>query len=229
MLSCVMKRSQTSRYSTRGSRRVSGGAGLSESTHTMPLSVWTTQAAMVWYSLTYPVTTPFTTRYAPGLQKQGVGGGPLHISFFKLNLVSSEKKGLSSDLVVKSAFPALANWVTSFQEWTLSTCARRMESHEVHMHARSDTHGHVLWSYGHSHWDSGRLISPSHTCSLSLKRSGPFLATGDWVLGSILGEIRTANLTSCLRSLCSNIYRDIQGPSDERHFHGASKPIRRPD
>lgn len=91
MLSCVMKRSQTSRYSTRGSRRVSGGAGLSESTHTMPLSVWTTQAAMVRYSLTYPVTTPFTTRYAPGLQKQG-GGGALHISFFKLNLVYSEKK-----------------------------------------------------------------------------------------------------------------------------------------
>lgn len=59
----------------------------------MPLSVWTAQPAMVRYSLTYPVTTPFTTRYAPGLQNQGGrGGGPLHISFFKLNLVSSEKR-----------------------------------------------------------------------------------------------------------------------------------------
>lgn len=227
MLSCVMKRSQTSRYSTRGSRRVSGGAGLSESTHTMPLSVWTTQAAMVRYSLTYPVTTPFTTRYAPGLQKQG-GGGLCIFLFSSWTWSTQRKKGPSGDLVVKSAFPALANWVTSFQEWTLSTCAWRMELHEVHMHAPSDTHGHMLWSYRHSHRDSGRLISPSHTCSLSLKRSGTFLATGDWALGSIFREIRTANLTSRPRSLCSDIYRDIQGPSDERHFHGASKPIRRP-
>lgn len=89
MLSCVMKRSQTLRYSTRGSRRVSGGVGLCESIHTMPLSVWTAQPAMVRFSLTYPVTTPFTTRYAPGLQKRG-GPGPLHISFFKLD--SSEKR-----------------------------------------------------------------------------------------------------------------------------------------
>lgn len=89
MLSCVMKRSQTLRYSTGGSGRVSGGVGLCESTHTMPLSVWTAQPAMVRYSLTYPVTTPFTTRYAPGLQKQG-GPGLRIFLFFKPD--SSERK-----------------------------------------------------------------------------------------------------------------------------------------
>lgn len=94
MLSCVMKRSQTSRYSTRGSRRVSGGAGLSESTHTMPLSVWTTQAAMVRYSLTYPVTTPFTTRYAPGLQKQGGGGSAYFFFQAELGLLREKKARL---------------------------------------------------------------------------------------------------------------------------------------
>ena len=168
MLSCVMRRGQTSRYSTGGSRRVSGGVGLCESTHTMPLSVWTTQAAMVRYSLTYPVTTPFTTRYAPGLQKRWGGGLCIFLfSSWTWSPQRKKKKGPSGDLVVKSAFPALANWVTSFQDWTLSTCARHMESHEAHMHARPDTRGHVLRSYGRSRRDSGRLISRSHTCSLS--------------------------------------------------------------
>lgn len=45
MLSCAMKRSQTLRCSKRGSRGVSGGVGLCESTHTMPLSVWTASAS----------------------------------------------------------------------------------------------------------------------------------------------------------------------------------------
>ena len=93
MLSCVMRRGQTSRYSTGGSRRVSGGVGLCESTHTMPLSVWTTQAAMVRYSLTYPVTTPFTTRYAPGLQKQWGGGASAYFFFqAELGLLREKKK-----------------------------------------------------------------------------------------------------------------------------------------
>ncbi|KAK5852730.1 hypothetical protein PBY51_006575 [Eleginops maclovinus] len=45
---------------------------------------------MVRYSLTYPVTTPFTTRYAPGLQKQG-GPGLRIFLLFELDSVSSEK------------------------------------------------------------------------------------------------------------------------------------------
>lgn len=112
MLSCVMKRSQTLRYSTRGSRRVSGGVGLCESTHTMPLSVWTAQPTMVRFSLTYPVTTPFTTRYAPGLQKRGGPG----LCIFLFSSWTPQRKGPSGDLVVKSTFPALANTAISFQE-----------------------------------------------------------------------------------------------------------------
>lgn len=66
MLSCVMKRSQTSGCCMKDREFAVGGADLCESTHTMPLSVWTAQPAMVRYSLTYPVATPSTTRYAPG-------------------------------------------------------------------------------------------------------------------------------------------------------------------
>lgn len=91
MLSCVMKSSQTLRYSTRGSRRVSGGVGLCESTHTMPLSVWTASPAMVRYSLTYPRHHPLYHQICSRATETG-RPGPLHISFFKLASVSSEKK-----------------------------------------------------------------------------------------------------------------------------------------
>lgn len=135
MLSCVMKRSQTLGYSKRGSNRVVGGVDLCESAHTIPLSVWTAQPAMVRYLLTYPVTTPFTTRYAPGLQNRGWGGwGGLGLCVFpawapqrrrpvcwpcgQIYLSSSGKHKLHR-----------------FQKRTLATCARCRESRDAHMRA----------------------------------------------------------------------------------------------
>lgn len=69
MLSCVIKTSQTSECRMKGGDFAVGGADLRESTRTMPPSVWMAQAAMVRYTFAYPVATPSTTRYAPGLQE----------------------------------------------------------------------------------------------------------------------------------------------------------------
>lgn len=124
MLSCVMKRSQTLGYSKRGSSRVVGGVDLCESAHTIPLSVWTARPAMVRYLLTYPATTPFTTRYAPGLQRPegwGVRGvGVVWASaYFQLGLLREE--GLSADLVVKSYLSSSGKQKTHcFQKMNIS-------------------------------------------------------------------------------------------------------------
>ncbi|KAI9543861.1 hypothetical protein NQZ68_004909 [Dissostichus eleginoides] len=78
---------------------------------------------MVRYSLTYPVTTTPTTRYAPGLQEQG-GPGLRIFLLFKLDSVSSEKRPV----------------------WQSAPYPSKKEHYppvlgaERHMHAHSDTH-----------------------------------------------------------------------------------------
>lgn len=113
-----------------------GGVDLCESTHTMPLSVWTAQPAMVRYSLTYPVATPFTTRYAPGLQKRGGGGLGLCI-FLLSSLTWSPQRKRPVWWPCGQIYLSCSgkHKLGPFQEWTLSTCARCRESHEAHMHA----------------------------------------------------------------------------------------------
>lgn len=150
MLSCVMKRSQTLGYSKRGSNRVVGGVDLCESAHTIPLSVWTAQPAMVRYLLTYPVTTPFSTRYAPGLQKQGWGAGGMGLCIFPT---------WSPQRWRPVCWPCGQIYLSSsgehklhrFQKWTLATCARCRESRDKPMPA------HL----------SQAVVWPSHTLTLT--------------------------------------------------------------
>lgn len=92
------------RYSERGSGRVSGAVDLCESTHTMLLCVWDAQPAMVRFSLTYALSSPFTTRYAPGLQKQR---GPRKFLFCFSSWSPQREKGHLVTLWSNLDFPAL--------------------------------------------------------------------------------------------------------------------------
>lgn len=94
MLSCVMTRSQTLRYSMRGSRKVSDG--LCESTqrtsYNAPLCL-DCSASYGPILPRIPLHHPPYHQICSGATETG-GLGPLHISYFRLNLVSSEKRAV---------------------------------------------------------------------------------------------------------------------------------------
>lgn len=109
MLSCVMKRSQTSRYSMRGSERVVGGVDLFVWVHSYNAPLCPDCSASYGPILAYiPSRHPLHHQICSRATETG-GPGPLHIFFFQAELGLLTEKGPSGDLVVRSTFPALEN------------------------------------------------------------------------------------------------------------------------
>lgn len=135
MLSCVMKRSQTSGYSMRGSDRVGGWCGF----------VWV-------HSYNAPLCLDCSASYGPILAHIP-SRHPLHHQICSRATETGGGLGLCIFLLSSPTWSPQRKrpvwWpcgqiylscsgkhkLGPFQEWTLSTCARCRESHEAHMHA----------------------------------------------------------------------------------------------
>lgn len=109
MLSCVMTRSQTLRYSTGGSRRVSDG--LCESTQRTSYNAPLCLDCSASYGPILPHIPPSPTPLPPDMLRgyRNRGARASAYFFFQTQLSLLREKGPSGDLVVKSTFLALAN------------------------------------------------------------------------------------------------------------------------
>lgn len=107
MLSCVMKRSQTSGYSMRGSDRVGGWCGFVW-VHSYNTPLCLDCSASYGPILAHIPPPPSPPDMLQGYRNRGGAWASAYFSF-QAQLGLLREKGPSGDLVVKSTFPALEN------------------------------------------------------------------------------------------------------------------------